>query len=211
MTEISLSGTPLQDFDVVSIHHLPRLSVLWLNNTGIGTEAFVMTTFLVINSSNSIRLRSRICHLVSLRRSLTELYIGANPRVTDDVVTPLLMLSKLSRLSLVDTSASLMGLRRLAVFVDRAGQAYSRVHVSPEWINYLSSKCRDHIQIGVFAERVFLENQVWRNTTSWRSDRHLLTTHRVAGGFPLPRSKSTYRYKRTVMRRRWRRPQKRNW
>ncbi|KAF9648954.1 hypothetical protein BDM02DRAFT_3095551, partial [Thelephora ganbajun] len=117
VSEISLSDTPLQDFDIVSIHHLPRLSVLWLNNTGIGNEA--------------------ICHLVSLRRSLTELYIGANPRVNDDVVTPLLMLSKLSRLSLVDTGVSLQGLRRFAVSVDGAVQAYPRIHVSPEWINYL--------------------------------------------------------------------------
>ena len=44
VSEMSLSDTPLQDFDIVSIHHLPRLSVLWLNNTGIGTEAFVMIT-----------------------------------------------------------------------------------------------------------------------------------------------------------------------
>ena len=196
MTEISLSDTPLRDFDIVSIHHLPRLSVLWLNNTGIGTEAFVMTIFLVISAPNSIHLRSRICHSVSLRRTLTELYIGANPRVNDDVVTPLLMLSKLSRLSLVDTSVSLAGLRRFAVFVDRAGQAYPWVHVSPEWINYLSSKHRYHIRIRVFfSERVFLENQVWKHATGWRSDPHLSITHRNAGDFPLPQSKLTYRYK----------------
>ena len=46
VSEISLSDTPLQDFDIVSVHHLPRLSVLWLNNTGIGSEAFVMIIFL---------------------------------------------------------------------------------------------------------------------------------------------------------------------
>lgn len=160
VSEISLSDTPLQDFDVVSIHHLPRLSVLWLNNTEIGTEAFVMIIFSVIISSGSIRLRSRICHLVSLRRSLTELYIGANPRVDDDVVTPLLMLSKLSRLSLVDTGVSLQGLRRFAISVDGARRSYPRIHISPEWINYLRSKCRDRSQTGCFffSERVFLEN-----------------------------------------------------
>ena len=79
---------------------------------------------------------------------MTELYIGANPRVNDDVVTPLLMLSKLSRLSLVDTGVSIQGLRRFAVSVDGAGQAYPRVHVSPEWLNYLSSK--HHARIGLF-------------------------------------------------------------
>jgi len=102
-------------------------------------------------------LRFRICHLVSLRRSLIELYIGANPGVNDDVITPLLMLSKLSRLSLVDTGVSLQGLRRFAISVDGAGQAYPRIHVSHEWVNYLRSKHRDPNQIGRFvtSERVF--------------------------------------------------------
>jgi hypothetical protein len=161
VSEISLSDTPLQDFDIVSIHHLPRLSVLWLNNTGIGTEAFVMTIFFVANSSCLIRPRSRICHLVSLRRSLTKLYIGANPRVNDHVVTPLLMLSKLSRLSLVDTGVSLQGLRRFAVSVDGAGQAYPRVHVSPEWVNYLGGEYRDRTRIGClsfFLKACFVES-----------------------------------------------------
>ena len=104
----------------------------------------------MIISFGPICLRSRVCHLVSLRRSLTELYIGANPRVYDDVVTPLLMLSKLFRLSLVDTGVSLQGLRRFAISVDTAGQAYPRIHISPEWVNYLRSKHRDRSQIGRF-------------------------------------------------------------
>jgi len=87
--------------------------------------------------------------LVSLRRTLTELYIGANPRVNDHVVTSLLLLSKLSRLSLVDTGVSLQGLRHFAVSVDGAGQAYPRVHISPEWIDYLSSEHRDRTRIGI--------------------------------------------------------------
>ena len=94
----------------------------------------------MIISSDFNCLRSRICHLVSLRRSLTELYIGANPRVDDNLVTPLLMLSKLSRLSLVDTGVSIRGLRRFAVSVDGAGQAYPWIHVSHEWIKYLKGK-----------------------------------------------------------------------
>lgn len=150
VSEISLSGASLQDFDVVSIHHLPRLSILWLNNTGIGTEAFVVIFFLVIILPGSTCLRSRICHLVSLRRSLIELYIGANPRVDDDVITPLLMLSKLSRLSVVDTGVSIQGLRRFAVSVDGEGRVCPRIHVSPEWTNYLRSKRRDPNQIGSF-------------------------------------------------------------
>ena len=107
-----------------------------------------------------MRIRSRICHLVSLRRSLIELYIGANPRVDDDVITPLLMLSKLSRLSVVDTGVSIQGLRRFAVSVDGAGQAHPRIHVSREWIDYLRSKHRDPNRIGPFfcSDRVFSAN-----------------------------------------------------
>ena len=65
------------------------------------------------------------------------------------------MLSKLSRLSLVDTGISLQGLRRFAVSVDGTEQAYPRVHVSPEWINYLDSKYRDHLNLGFFSEGMF--------------------------------------------------------
>lgn len=79
-----------------------------------------------------------------------ELYIGANGRVDDDVIRPLLMLSKLSRLSVVDTGVSVQGLRRFAVSVAGAGRAYPRVHVSPEWIDYLRSEHRDPNQIRLF-------------------------------------------------------------
>ena len=88
--------------------------------------------------------------MVSLRRSLTELYVGANPRVDDNFVTPLLMLSKLSRLSLVDTGVSLQGLRRFAISVDEAGRAYPRVHVSHEWMKYLKGEHRNRGQITRF-------------------------------------------------------------
>ena len=39
LSELSLSDASLQDFDMTYIHHLPRLSHLWLSNTGIGNEA----------------------------------------------------------------------------------------------------------------------------------------------------------------------------
>lgn len=66
------------------------------------------------------------------------------------MITPLLMLSKLSRLSVVDTGVSIQGLRRFAVSVDGVGRVYPRIHISPEWINYLRSKRRDPDQIGLF-------------------------------------------------------------
>jgi hypothetical protein len=41
LTELNLSETLIQDFDLTYIHHLPRLTTLLLNNTGIGNEASV--------------------------------------------------------------------------------------------------------------------------------------------------------------------------
>lgn len=45
LTQLSFSGTPLQNFDLIHIHHLPKLSTLLLNNTGIGNEAQVHRPF----------------------------------------------------------------------------------------------------------------------------------------------------------------------
>ncbi len=39
LTQLSFSGSQIQDFDLVHIQHLPRLSVLYLDNTRIGNEA----------------------------------------------------------------------------------------------------------------------------------------------------------------------------
>jgi len=51
---------------------------------------------------------------VPLKRSLTQLSIGSNPAIDDDAVPALLFLSKLSFLSILDTSIHMPGLRRLA-------------------------------------------------------------------------------------------------
>ena len=39
LSELTLSDVPLDDFDLVHVHHLPQLAILHLNNTGIGNEA----------------------------------------------------------------------------------------------------------------------------------------------------------------------------
>jgi hypothetical protein len=41
LTELDLSDAPLSDYELTHIHHLPRLSTLLLNATGIGNEACV--------------------------------------------------------------------------------------------------------------------------------------------------------------------------
>jgi hypothetical protein len=40
LTELNLSEVSLQDLDLIHVHHLPRLSTLLLNETGIGPEAY---------------------------------------------------------------------------------------------------------------------------------------------------------------------------
>ncbi|KAJ7068858.1 hypothetical protein B0H15DRAFT_918312 [Mycena belliarum] len=94
LSELSFSGTRVQDIDLIHIHHLPRLVTLLLNNTGIGNEA--------------------IYHLVALKRSLLQLSIATNPHIDDDAVPAIIMLSKLSFLTILDTSIDMPGLRRLA-------------------------------------------------------------------------------------------------
>ncbi|TFY54163.1 hypothetical protein EVJ58_g9020 [Rhodofomes roseus] len=94
LSELSLSDASLQDFDMTYIHHLPRLSRLWLSNTGISNEA--------------------VSHLVALRRTLSELDIALNAAIDDDVISALLALPKLSYLSVFDTGVRMPGLRRLA-------------------------------------------------------------------------------------------------
>ncbi|KAJ7146769.1 hypothetical protein C8R44DRAFT_758128 [Mycena epipterygia] len=101
LSELSFNNTRVQDLDLVHIHHLPKLDTLLLNNTGIGNEA--------------------IYHLVSLRRSLLQLSIANNSRIDDDAVPAILLLSKLSFLTILGTSIEMPGIRRFAqtIFDDR--------------------------------------------------------------------------------------------
>ncbi|KAG6918415.1 hypothetical protein DXG01_014594 [Tephrocybe rancida] len=94
VSELCLRDIHIHDFDLTQIQHLPRLSTLLLDNTSISNEA----TF----------------HLVPLKRTLTQLSIGSNPAINDEAVPALLLLSKLTFLSILDTSVLMPGLRRLA-------------------------------------------------------------------------------------------------
>ncbi|CAA7267497.1 unnamed protein product [Cyclocybe aegerita] len=76
------------------IHHLPSLSVLLLNETGIGNEAVFL--------------------LVSLKQTLTQLSLATNPSIDNDAVPAIILLYKLSFLTILDTGIDMAGLRRLA-------------------------------------------------------------------------------------------------
>ncbi|RDB25528.1 hypothetical protein Hypma_006214 [Hypsizygus marmoreus] len=94
LSELSLSGIHIPDFDITHIHRLPKLSTLLLDNTAISNEAIFL--------------------LVPLRRTLTQLSLASNPAIDDDAVPAILLLSKLSFLSILNTSIKMPGLRRLA-------------------------------------------------------------------------------------------------
>ncbi|KAF8650024.1 hypothetical protein AX16_005462 [Volvariella volvacea WC 439] len=93
LSKLNMSGTPLQDYDLKHIHHLPRLSALLLSSTGIGNEG--------------------VFHLVSLKRSLTRLSLSKNPMINNDAVPALVLMIKLSYLSIEVTGIDILGLRPL--------------------------------------------------------------------------------------------------
>ncbi|KAF9460358.1 hypothetical protein BDZ94DRAFT_1170029, partial [Collybia nuda] len=94
LSELFLSDTRLEDFDIIHIHHLPKLTTLLLNNTSISNEAVFL--------------------LIPLKRSLTQLSVATNPDINDDAIPAILLLSKLSFVSILDTNIGMPGIRRLA-------------------------------------------------------------------------------------------------
>ncbi|KAI0064939.1 hypothetical protein BV25DRAFT_210514 [Artomyces pyxidatus] len=94
LTFLLLDNVPLENRDILHIHHLPMLAGLNLCNTGIGDEA--------------------VFHLVALRPTLTTLLLHDNPAITDDATPALSLLNNLALLYLRGTSITMIGLRRLA-------------------------------------------------------------------------------------------------
>ncbi|KAF7965926.1 hypothetical protein HWV62_14438 [Athelia sp. TMB] len=94
ISELIFSGTPIHDFDLIHIHHLPRLARLALDDTEIGNEAMFL--------------------LVPLKRSLLDLTVAGNPRIDDNAIPPIMSLNRISYLSIVDTAIGMEGLRMLA-------------------------------------------------------------------------------------------------
>jgi hypothetical protein len=56
-----------------------------------------------------------VFHLVALRKTLLYLHLELNPKIDDNCVPALLLLSKLRFLSLIDTDIGMIGLRQLAL------------------------------------------------------------------------------------------------
>ncbi|KAL0576087.1 hypothetical protein V5O48_005886 [Marasmius crinis-equi] len=118
LSDLSFSGTPVNDLDLLHVVRLPKLRRLWLENTAIGDEA--------------------IYHLTGLRGTLNALSVASNPRVTDDAVPALILLSKLQFLSLVGTGIGMVGLRKLASVVDREKRVID-VEIPESCENYVAN------------------------------------------------------------------------
>lgn len=94
LMELDLSKSLVLDFNLVHIHHLPKLENLSLSNTGIGNEAVYL--------------------LLPLKRTLKRLVLSVNPDITSESVPAMLLLDGLEFLSILDTGVDMVGLRLIA-------------------------------------------------------------------------------------------------
>ncbi|KAJ7595501.1 hypothetical protein C8J56DRAFT_1115426 [Mycena floridula] len=124
LTELSFNGTPVLDSDLVHIHHLPKLSTLLLNNTSIGNEAIFL--------------------LIPLKYTLTQLSIANNSDINNDSVPALILLSKLSFLSILDTSIGMEGLRRLAQVINNEARVVD-IEIPEPCEAYIDSLHREYL------------------------------------------------------------------
>jgi hypothetical protein len=81
--------------------------------------------------------------LTSLKYSLRSLSVADNPRITEDAVPALILLSKLSFLSILDTSIGMPGLRRIADVIEKE-QRIMDVEIPEICEIYLLSRYSSH-------------------------------------------------------------------
>ncbi|KAG1857914.1 hypothetical protein C8R48DRAFT_606842 [Suillus tomentosus] len=98
LKELVLDGAHLErDFDLVHIQQLPNLERLHLEGTDIGNEAIFL--------------------LVTLKEKLSYLNLAHNPKIDDDAIPAILLLTNLGYLSIQATGIDMPGFRRLAAVI----------------------------------------------------------------------------------------------
>ncbi|KAG2145329.1 uncharacterized protein EDB93DRAFT_1228051 [Suillus bovinus] len=98
LKELVLDGAHLErDFDLVHIQQLPNLERLHLEGTDIGNEAVFL--------------------LVTLKEKLNYLNLAHNPKIEDDAIPAILLLTNLVYLSIQATGIDMPGFRRLAAVI----------------------------------------------------------------------------------------------
>lgn len=85
-----------------------------MNETGIGNEGY---DFYKKKDEFISHYHFSVFLLVPLKRTLTRLVLTANPDIGNDAVPAILLLSRLSFLSILDTGIDMVGLRRLAQYM----------------------------------------------------------------------------------------------
>ena len=86
----------------------------------------------------------RIYLLIALKRSLSDLDVAYNDRITDDAIPALLIMDKLQYLSLLETSITIAGVRRLAVELDES-KRFIEVEVPRSCEQYINSASPEFI------------------------------------------------------------------
>lgn len=76
-------------------------------------------------------LHPSVFHLIALKRTLTRLSLASNPDINNDAVPALLLLSKLSLLSILRTGIDEDGLFRLPQFIQEANQPVDGEYLTP--------------------------------------------------------------------------------
>ncbi|KAG1736567.1 hypothetical protein EDB19DRAFT_1637625 [Suillus lakei] len=98
LKELVLDGAHLErDFDLVHIQQLPNLERLHLEGTDVGNEAVFL--------------------LVTLKEKLYYLNLAHNPKIDDDAIPAIILLTNLGYLSIQATRIDMPGFRRLAAVI----------------------------------------------------------------------------------------------
>ncbi|KAG1866161.1 hypothetical protein F4604DRAFT_1928172 [Suillus subluteus] len=115
LKELVLDGAHLErDFDLIHIQQLPNLERLHLEGTDIGNEAVFL--------------------LVALKEKLYHLNLAHNPKIDDDAIPAILLLTNLAYLSIQATGIDMPGFRRLAAVIhaeDRFADLHKQYLVDP--------------------------------------------------------------------------------
>jgi hypothetical protein len=96
--------------------------------------------------------------LTSLKYSLRTLSVADNPRITEDAVPALILLSKLNFLSILDTSIGMSGLRRIAGVIEKE-QRIMDVEIPEICEIYLLGRHSSH-RTGLSSAHCFLRKDI---------------------------------------------------
>ncbi|KAF9525814.1 hypothetical protein CPB83DRAFT_771417 [Crepidotus variabilis] len=122
LTELSFANATIRNFDIVHIHHLPKLSILNLDHTGIGNEGVYL--------------------LIPLKYTLTQLHLANNVDIDNNAAYALMLFKRLAFLSIHDTAIDMVGVRQIALALeeDKRDMILKIPFICQEYLNTIDSK-----------------------------------------------------------------------